>query len=83
MANQRIFLRCKACGDEKFIAKRLAGSFYTVRGERKPWDWQQEWNEWFEKHKWGFCDPDGRQWSLDCFELSYEHVDKDGNPSGV
>ncbi len=79
MANQRIFLRCKACGEEKFIAKRLINAFHTVRKN----DWQQEWDEWFEKHKWGFCNFEGGPWSLDCFELAYEHVDQEGNPSGA
>ena len=81
MANQRISLRCLACGEEKFIAKRSMSAFYTIRREH----WQQEWDNWFEKHEWGFCDPEGGcTWSLDIFELVYEHVDKDdGHPSGV
>ena len=76
MANQRIFIRCQACGTEKFIAKRLLGAFHTVRKD----EWQEEWDEWFEKHEWGFCDPEGKKWSLDCFELSYEHH-VEGRPS--
>ena len=69
MANQRIFIRCQACGAEKFIAKRLMCAFHTVWKD----GWQGEWDEWFEEHKWGFCDPQGRTWDLDIFELSYEH----------
>ena len=81
MANQRIFLRCKACGAEKFIAKRLMGAFHTVCTE----GWQGEWDEWFEEHHWGFCKPEAELIGdgLDVFELAYEHVDADGNPSGA
>lgn len=83
MANQRIFIRCRVCGAEKFVAKRLIAAFHTVRKE----DWQAEWDEWFEEHEWGFCRNVSEQrevpTGLDIFELSYEHVDKDGNPSGA
>ncbi len=52
MANQRIYIRCKVCGDEKFFAKRFGGAFRTVH---KAGDWQDEWDAWFVQHEWGFC----------------------------
>lgn len=69
MANQRMFIRCRACGAEKFMAKHFMDAFRTIQID----GWQEEWDEWFEEHQWGFCDPEGGEWSLDCFELSYEH----------
>ena len=80
MANQRMFIKCNACGEEKFLAKRMMASFYTVAENGK--DWAQSWDEWFEKHEWGFCNGD-KNHGLDIFTLVYEHVDKNGNPSGA
>ena len=79
MANQRMSLRCKACGDEKFIAKHVMAAFHTVRKD----GWQEEWDIWFEEHEWGFCDPEQRQWGLECFELVYEHTNAEGNPESA
>ncbi len=73
MANQRMFIRCKACGAEKFLAKRLGDAFHTLDMTMDV----GEWDDFFEKHKWGFCDSEGGKWSLDAFELSYEHHTKD------
>ena len=69
MANQRMFIRCMACGAEKMIAKRSMDAFHTRSNDQK-WD---SWDEWFEFHKWGFCDPERDKWPLDCFQISYEH----------
>lgn len=69
MANQRMFIRCQACGEEKFLAKRSIDAFHTLDATMS----RDEWDAWFEKHVWGFCDPENGLWSLDVFELSYEH----------
>ena len=79
MANQRIFLRCKACGAEKFIAKRSMRAFHTVATA----NWQESWDAWFGDHEGGFCGDGKGPRGLDIFELTYEHTDKDGNPSGA
>ncbi len=71
MANQRMYIRCRACGAEKFIAKRLMDAFHTIANGMD----RDEWDEFFEFHKWGFCDPEREKWGLDVFELSYEHHD--------
>ncbi len=76
MANQRIFIRCKACGAEKFLAKRLGSAFRTLDQTMD----MDKWDDFFEEHMWGFCDPNGGEYSLDVFELSYEHHVK-GTPS--
>ncbi len=68
MSNQRIFIRCKACGREKFLAKRSMSAFHTVYSMRN-----DKWDEWFKEHEWGFCDPSGNKHDLDIFELVYEH----------
>jgi len=65
MANQRMYIKCKVCGEEKFFAKRMMSSFYMI-GEPSKTDWE----EWFEKHEWGACGEGSDV--LDCFELSYE-----------
>ncbi len=80
MANQRMFIKCNACGEEKFLAKRMMDAFYTVAEDGK--DWAHSWDDWFEKHKWGFCEYSG-EYGLDVFSLVYEHVDENGNPSGA
>ncbi len=81
MANQRMFIKCNACGEEKFLAKRMMSSFYTVADDGV--DWALSWDKWYEKHEWGFCDPQGRQHPLDIFKLVYEHVDENGDPDGA
>ncbi len=69
MANQRMFIRCMVCGDEKFLAKRMISSFYTYDSAM----FADGWDDWFSAHKWGLCKPEGRgEWGLDCFQLSYE-----------
>ena len=77
MANQRIYIRCKACGGEKFLAKRRMDAFYTVAGD----GWPLSWDQWFEDHVWGFCGDAAE--GLDIFELVYEHTNEEGNPSGA
>ncbi len=78
MANQRMFIKCNVCGDEKFLAKRLMSAYRTLDMTMNA----DKWDEWFEKHEWGFCGSDSDH-GLDVFSLSYEHVDEDGNPSGA
>ena len=67
MANQRMFIRCRSCGEQKFLAKHSLAAFRTHHA----WGMSMsEWNEWFDKHEWGFCG-DGAS-GLDIFELVYE-----------
>ncbi len=80
MANQRMFIKCQACGEEKFLAKRSMAAFYTVANNGE--DWARSWDEWFDKHEWGFCVGD-QNYGLDIFSLVYEHVDENGDPSGA
>ena len=70
MANQRIYICCKVCGAEKFLAKRLMEAFHTLPQTMD----KGEWDEFFDKHEWGHCKPGkGNPWGLDVFELVYEH----------
>lgn len=72
MANQRMEIRCKVCGEEKFLAKRLGGNFYTLKQTMN----RNEWDRFFIKHEWGHCRPcNDNPWGLDVFELVYEHAD--------
>ena len=73
MANQRMFIRCKACGAEKFLAKRLMQAYHTISQTMST----DAWDDWFQTHEWGLChkegDPEVYDLGLDVFELSYEH----------
>ena len=75
MANQRMFIRCKSCGSEKMLAKRLIGPYHTIYLPE-----EHSWDNWFKKHVWGFCGIDA---GLDNFELTYEHVNEKGEPDGA
>lgn len=66
MANQRMYLKCRSCGAEKMVAKRLAGAFHTIDLPA-----ENSWDAWFEKHEWGACGEQAE--GLDIFDLVYEH----------
>lgn len=65
MANNRIFLRCKACGEELPLGKRfLDGYFYNCN---HPTDLYYRLSNFYHKHT--FCNDNGP----DCFEISYAY----------
>ncbi len=71
MANNRIYLRCKGCGEELFLGKRFdAGYFYQrypiVNGVAQGRHLEEELNNFYDKHD--LC---GK--GFDCFEIAYEY----------
>lgn len=80
MANNRIYLRCKNCGEVFFLGKRLVDGFY-VQDEHygKGETLVNRINKFYDKHTWE--DTNGREerldrWGgLDCFEIVYENDD--------
>ncbi len=64
MADNRIYLRCKACGETLFLGKRSGGGYF-YNGYGAP-PLEERLNEFYDKHEW--CNDHG----LDCFEIEYE-----------
>ena len=69
MANNRIYLKCKACGETLYLGKRLTDGYYHTDypdedGNIKPLG--RKLNDFYEKHT--YCNDHG----LDCFEIEYE-----------
>ena len=65
MANNRIYLRCKACGEKFYLGKRYCDGYWWERyGDKDPLDRQL--NDFYDRHI--YCNGYG----LDCFEISYE-----------
>ena len=65
MANNRIYLRCKACGEEFFLGKRFSDGYYISEYPdfyEKPF--MDRMNDFYEKHN--------HRNEPDCFEISYE-----------
>lgn len=68
MANNRIYLRCRACGETLFLGKHFLTPFYYF-----PYDGEHlgdKLNKFFDKHAW--CDRDGGEGELECFDIEYE-----------
>lgn len=68
VANNRIYLRCRACGETLFLGKHFVTPFYyfSYDGERL----EDKLNSFFDKHAW--CDRDGGEGELECFDIEYE-----------
>lgn len=81
MADNRIYLRCKGCGKELFLGKRLGFGYYwknygkenNQRFANNPnWEKQDDrpledrLNDFYDEHM--CCGDEG----FDCFELNYE-----------
>lgn len=69
MANNRMYIKCCACGKEMFLAKRMIGAYYTMGN-----GWYESMHgkgylelleDFFEEHEW--CGD-----SLDHYAISYE-----------
>ena len=67
MANNRMYLRCKGCGETFFLGKRFGGGYFIQQYEEyKGVPLMDRLNEFYDVHEW--CGNEG----LDCFELIYE-----------
>ena len=68
MANNRLYLRCKGCGETFFLGKRMLDTYYNTDNyySDKGVPMHRRINDFFSKHK--YCDGYG----LDCYELEYE-----------
>lgn len=66
MANNRIYLRCKACGKVLYLGKHYEdGWWYDDRGP-EPVTLKQMLNEFYDAH--AHCGG----WPLECFDIKYE-----------
>lgn len=79
MADNRMYLRCKNCGEAFFLGKRLGDCYYTQDFYYTDGSMIKRLNEFYDKHEWE--DSDGREeredrWEgVDCFEIVYENDD--------
>ena len=48
MANNRIYLRCKQCGDVLYLGKTFSSCYYRNLGEKSL---EEKLNEFYEKHE--------------------------------
>lgn len=83
MADNRIYMRCKNCGEVLFLGKRLGYGYYVqdnMFGEGETLIGRL--NAFYDKHEWEDTDMrreaeevSGRWQGLDCFEIVYENDD--------
>lgn len=66
MANNRIYLRCKSCGEEFFLGKRLTDGYWLCNYHEERGSIMDQLNEFYDKHT--YCKGNGQ----DCFEIAYE-----------
>ena len=81
MANERLYLRCRACGDTLYLGKSFLGGFYYGAADRG--HLESELSDFYEKHTYCCYDPDNCRLedgkiALDgCYEAVYETGDWD------
>lgn len=66
MANNRIYLRCKACGEEFFLGKRFSDGYSCEHAYCGELNMKTALNLFYSRHE--MCNEKG----LDCFDLVYE-----------
>lgn len=66
MANNRIYLRCAACGEHFFLGKRLAQGYWLSNYHPECGDIEDQLNVFYNQHV--YCKGNGE----DCFEIEYE-----------
>lgn len=66
MANNRIYLRCTACGEHFFLGKRLTDGYWLSNYHPERGDMQKQLNEFYDQHV--YC----KGYGEDCFEIEYE-----------
>lgn len=64
MANNRLYLTCRGCGETLFLGKHMMDGFYWQDYGGGPL--QEQLNEFFDKHIWCNGEP------LECFDVEYE-----------
>lgn len=66
MANNRIYLRCKACGKVLYLGKHYEMGWYYDDYEPDPVPLKDLLNEFYDAHM--YCGG----WPLECFDIKYE-----------
>ena len=82
MANDRMYLRCRACGSTMYLGKSFLGGFYYENYHKDAGPLDRQLNDFYDKHTYCDCSasetcrmnenntaPDG------CFEIVYEMSD--------
>ena len=70
MANNRMYLRCKACGEEFYLGKHFMNGWYYENYHRDS-SLEKQLNEFYNEHI--YCNG----FPLECFEIHYEFEVKD------
>ena len=65
MANNRIYLRCKACGKMLFLGKHFCQGFYYSSHDGETL--KKMLNDFYDEH--AYCD---EEYPLECFDIRYE-----------
>ena len=66
MANNRMYLRCKACGEMIFLGKRLVDGYWIQQYPQWEKPFMDMLNDFYDEHT--YCNGEGE----DCFEIHYE-----------
>lgn len=66
MANNRMYLRCKACGEELYLGKHFMSGWYYENYHRDKVLLEDQLNEFYSEHI--YCNG----FPLECFEIHYE-----------
>lgn len=82
MANDRMYLRCRACGDTMYLGKSFLRGFFYENYDRDAKTLDEKLNDFYDKHTYCGCGaPEncrmcGNNTALDgCFEIVYEISD--------
>lgn len=81
MANERLYLRCRACGGTLYLGKSYLGGFYYTSYTGEPLE--SKLSDFYEKHTYccrnpeGCCLDDGKIALDGCYEAVYETGDWD------
>lgn len=73
MANNRIYLKCKACGETFYLGKHYGAGWYYDNYYPEKGSLEKQLNDFYDKH----CYCNG--FPLECFEVEYECPPKPEN----
>lgn len=73
MANNRIYIRCKGCGEELYLGKHFGVDSFYYNNYNSDKTLEEKLNAFYEKHAWCGGYP------LECFEITYDQMSDDTN----
>lgn len=73
MANNRMYIRCRGCGEELYLGKHFGDCWY-YSGYNSGITLEEKLNDFYEKH--AYCGG----YPLECFEIKYEYDQMPDHP---